>query len=90
VDPYVFVPPGSGSVITRYGSGSSSKNSKKNLDPYCFVTFCDFFLSLKNDVNVASKSKKVTKLGKIKFFVAILKVTDENSRNPIRIRSRIH
>jgi hypothetical protein len=32
---------------------SSCKNSKKNLDPYYFVTLFDF-LSLKNDVNVAS------------------------------------
>ncbi len=30
---------------------SSSKNSKKNFDFYCFVTFCDFF-SFKSDVNV--------------------------------------
>ncbi len=33
------------------------QTSKKNLGSYCFVTFYDF-LSLKNDVNVASKSKK--------------------------------
>ncbi len=32
-------------------------NSKKNLDSYYFVTLFDF-LSLKNDVNVASKSNK--------------------------------
>ncbi len=31
--------------------------SKKNLDSYYFVTLFDF-LSLKNDVNVASKSNK--------------------------------
>jgi hypothetical protein len=36
---------------------SSSKNNKKNLDSYCYVTFLDF-LSLKNDINVPSKSKK--------------------------------
>jgi hypothetical protein len=36
-DPYVFGSPGSGSasVTQRYGS---SKNNKKNLDSYCFVT----------------------------------------------------
>jgi hypothetical protein len=34
---------------------SSSKNSKKNLDSYYFVTLFDF-LFLKNDVNVPSKS----------------------------------
>jgi hypothetical protein len=36
---------------------SSSKKSKKNLDSYCFVTSFGF-LSLKNDVNVPSKSNK--------------------------------
>ena len=39
----------------------SCKNSKKNLDSYYFVTLFDF-LSLKNDVNVASKSNKQKKL----------------------------
>jgi hypothetical protein len=37
------------------------QNSKKNLDSYYFVTLFDF-LSLKNDVNVPSKSKKQKKL----------------------------
>jgi hypothetical protein len=42
-DPHVFGPPGSGSIMQRYGSGSGSgsspsKKSKKNLDSYCFVT----------------------------------------------------
>ncbi len=36
---------------------SSSKNCKKNLASYCFVTFFDF-LSLKNDVNVPLKNNK--------------------------------
>jgi hypothetical protein len=40
---------------------SSCKNSKKNLDSYYFVTLFDF-LSLKNDVNVPSKSNKQKKL----------------------------
>jgi hypothetical protein len=40
------------------------------------------FLSLKNDVNVPSKSNKQ------KNFVGLLKVNGENSR--IRIRIRIH
>jgi hypothetical protein len=39
----------------------SCKNSKKNLDSFYFVTLCDF-LSLKNDVNVPSKSNKQKKL----------------------------
>ncbi len=40
---------------------SSCKNSKKNLDSYYLVTLFDF-LSLKNDVNVPSKSNKQKKL----------------------------
>jgi hypothetical protein len=40
---------------------STCKNSKKNLDSYQFVTLFDF-LSLKNDVNVPSKSNKLKKL----------------------------
>jgi hypothetical protein len=39
---------------------SSCKNSKKSLDSYYFVTLFDF-LSLKNYVNVASKSNKQKK-----------------------------
>jgi hypothetical protein len=49
---------------------SSCKNSKKNRDSYYFVTLFDF-LSLKNDVNVASKSNKKKKLcQKISFLLA--------------------
>jgi hypothetical protein len=36
------------------------KNGKKNLDSYYFVTLFDF-ISLKNGVNVASKSKNKQK-----------------------------
>ncbi len=36
------------------------QNSKTKLDSYYFITFFDF-LSLKNDVNVASKSNKQNK-----------------------------
>jgi hypothetical protein len=70
-DPHVFGPPGSGSTSQRYGSGSGScsgsfyhhaKIGRKTLIPTTyFVTLFDF-LSLKNDVNVASKSKKQKKL----------------------------
>jgi hypothetical protein len=75
-EPHVFGPPGSGSGSTsqRYGSGYGScsgfesgsfyhhaKIVRKNLDSYYFVTLFDF-LSLKNDVNVASKSNKQKKL----------------------------
>ncbi len=37
---------------------ASSKNSKKNLHSYCFVTSFWLFLSLKNDVNIPAKSNK--------------------------------
>jgi hypothetical protein len=66
----------------------------KNLDSYFFVTLD--FLSLKNYVNLASKSNKQKKMYyKNKFFAGILKVNDENSRIRIhlseaRIRIRIH
>ncbi len=52
-DPHVFGPPGSGSTSQRYGSGTGSgsgsfyhqaKNSKKNLDSYCFVTSFGLFM----------------------------------------------
>ncbi len=41
-DPYVFGPPGSGSISTRYGSGSGyfyhqAKTIRENLNSYCFV-----------------------------------------------------
>jgi hypothetical protein len=48
-DPHVFGPPGSGSISAEAWIRirvllSSSKNSKKNLDSYCFVTsFLLFF-----------------------------------------------
>jgi hypothetical protein len=61
---------------------SSSNNSKKNLDSYCFVTLFDFS-SFKKDVNVPAESRKTIKN---MFFVGISKVSDENSR----IRIRIH
>ena len=49
---------------------SSCKNSKKNLDSYYFVTLFEC-LSLKNDVNVASKSHKQRNwCKKISFLLA--------------------
>jgi hypothetical protein len=64
----VFGPPGSGSICQSGGEGfrfqirilaTSSKNSKKTLDFYCFVTLLYDFLSVKNDGNdVPSKSNK--------------------------------
>jgi hypothetical protein len=60
------------------------QNSNKNLDFYYFVTHFDF-LSLKNDVNVPSKSiKHINLFAKNLFFVGILNVNDENRR--IRIQ----
>jgi hypothetical protein len=81
-DPHVFGPPGSGSGSTsqRYGSGSCSgsgsgsfyhhaKIVRKTLIPNILLLFFDF-LSLKNDLNVASKSNKQQKLcSKISFLL---------------------
>ncbi len=58
-DPHVFGPPWSrsGSTCQRYGS--FCHQAKIVRKPW-FLLFCDFFmiLSLKNDVNIPSKSKK--------------------------------
>ncbi len=90
-DPYVLGPPGSasGSINQRSGSESGSgsfyhqaKIVRKTLIP-CVLCLLYDFLSLKNDVNVPSKSNKQTD-----FFVDILKIFDENGR--IRIRIWIH
>ncbi len=65
-DPYVFGPPGSGSgsISQRYGSGYGSgffyhqaKIVRKPLIPTSLWRLFDL-LSLKNDVNVPSKSNK--------------------------------
>jgi hypothetical protein len=64
---------------------SLSKNSKKNLDFYCFVTFFDF-LSLKNNVKVHSKSNMQKNFFLNLFFVGISKVNDESG--PISQRHR--
>jgi hypothetical protein len=58
---------------------SSCKIIKKNLDSCYFVTLFDF-LSLKNYVNIASKSISRKNCVKKLVFVGILKVNDENSR----------
>ncbi len=58
--PYVFGPPGSGSVSPRYGSGNfyhHAKMVRKTLIPTVLWLLYDL-LSLKNDVNVPSKSKE--------------------------------
>ncbi len=45
MDPYVFGPPGSGSVSQRYGSGSFYYQAKIVRKPW-FLLFCDFFMTL--------------------------------------------
>ncbi len=67
-DPHLFGPPGSGSSSQRYGSESGSfyhraKIVRKTLIPssYYFVTLLDF-LSLKNYVNIPSKSNEQKKI----------------------------
>jgi hypothetical protein len=64
-DPRVFGPPGSGSISQRYGTGGSGSGSfyqqakvaRKSWIPTVLRLLLDF-LSLKNDVNVPSKSNK--------------------------------
>ncbi len=73
-DPYVFGPPGSGSISQRYGSRSRSfyhqaKIARKTLIPTVWWLLFDF-LSLKNDVNVPAKSNKQKKFKKkISFWL---------------------
>ncbi len=64
---------------------SSCNNSKKNLDSYYFGTLFDF-LSLKNDVKVASKKYMISRKNCVKklLLAGILEVNDENSK--IRIQ----
>jgi hypothetical protein len=76
-DPYVFGPPGSGSISQRYGSGSRSfyhqaKIVRKTLIPTALYLLLFDFLSLKNDVrvNVPSKYNKKKNSFKISFLVA--------------------
>ncbi len=78
--------------LVRYESGSNSgagsfyhqaKIVRKTLIP-TVLRILYHFLSLKNDVIVASKSNKEKNF----FLVAVLKVSDENSRTRSRIRVR--
>jgi hypothetical protein len=55
LDPYVFGAPRSGSVSQRYGSGSGSGSFYHQAK---IVRLLYDFLSLKNDVSVASKTNK--------------------------------
>jgi hypothetical protein len=72
--PDIFGPPGSGSISTRYGSGSGSgygsfSYQAKIIRKTFILLFCNFFMAfyLKNDVNVASKTRR-KKLGKKLIF----------------------
>jgi hypothetical protein len=62
-DPHVFGPPGSGSFYHH------AKIVRKTFIPYYFVTLFDF-LSLKNYVNVPSKSTVISRKNCVKklFF----------------------
>jgi hypothetical protein len=80
---WLFVISGDPSLLLHYAYASvpdpnpnpdpdpnqSSKNSKKNLDFYSFVTLF-YFLSLKNDVKVPSKSTMQKNLFLIRFLLA--------------------
>jgi hypothetical protein len=68
LDPYVFGPPGSGSImfVQIRILPSSSKSSKTLISTALLLLFYDF-LSSKKDVNVPSKSNKKKK----NIFVAI-------------------
>ncbi len=67
--------PESGSVYQQ------TKIVRKTLIPTVMRLLYDF-LSLKNDVNIPSKSTKQKNLEKNYFFVDVLKVTDENMQDP--------
>jgi hypothetical protein len=80
-DMYVLRPRGSGSVIYLFGSGSFHQQTKKLGKTLILWLLCDF-VSLKNDVNVPSKRFKLKILER--FFVGVLKISDEKSRIWIR------
>jgi hypothetical protein len=85
-DLYVFMPPGSGSISLRFGSGSGSFYHQANIVRRNLILLLNFFLtflSFKNDVNVPLKTNQQKT-----FLYCILKVNDEISR--IRIRIWIH
>ncbi len=79
-DPHVFGPPGS-------GSGSASKNRKKTLLPTVLWLLL-YFLFLKNDVNVPSKSRKT--FFKISFMLASWRSMTKIAGSGFRIRIWIH
>ncbi len=77
-------------LFSGYGSGSGSfyhqaKIVRKTMIPSALWLLFDF-ISMKNDVDVPSKSNKQKIIFKSYFFGGVLKVNDKNSR----IRIRIH
>jgi hypothetical protein len=77
-------------LVQRHGSGSGSfyhqaKKIRKTLIPTVLLILFDF-LSLKNYVNVHSKSNKQKKKYFNLFFVGLLKVNDETENRRIWIR----
>jgi hypothetical protein len=83
-DPYVFGPPGSGSISQRYGSGSFYHQAKILLPLFDLI-------SLKNYVNVHSKRNKQKNLWKTNLFftassMSMLKI----AVSAFRIRIQIH
>jgi hypothetical protein len=85
LDPYVFIPPGSGSISQRFGSGSGSFYHQANIVRRNLILllndFFSTFLSFKNYVNGPLKTNQQKT-----FSSCILKVNDEISRTRIRIR----
>ncbi len=99
-DPRVFWPPGSGSTSQRYGSGSGSGSFYhhvkiiRNLESNYFMTLFDF-LSLKNNVNIPSKSNKILKRKLfmfcfVLFFASIWRSMTKIAGSGSRMRIRIH
>ncbi len=82
--------PGSDPLVRGTDPGSfyhQAKIVRQTLIP-TVLWFLFVFLSLKNNVNVPSKSNKQKNFFLNWFFVGVLKVNDKNSR--IRIQIRIH
>jgi hypothetical protein len=84
-DPQVFRPPGSGSISQRYGSGSFHHYAKIIRKPLISTVFLLFyFLSLKNDVNVPSKSNM--QKNRISFLIPYLRSQTHISESLFGVR----
>ncbi len=67
-DPRVFWPPGSGSTSMDPDPSIIMQKYKKNFESYYFVTLFDF-LSVKNNVNIPSKSTVTSRKNCVKKLV---------------------